>query len=172
MNKHHCKRIPSDLENKLRVRGFSLVELLIVMIVLGILSAMAVPHIGRFSTDTKTHALEADLHRLRDAIERYAAEHGGDLPGTLSGTTTWDNFVVQLTKKTDKDGLPGTRYGPYLRTGIPRNPFNGLNTGTLGTPPVSGNENLGWYYAPSTGTILPAWPPGISGGTVSKATVN
>ncbi|MFH2002216.1 MAG: type II secretion system protein [Planctomycetota bacterium] len=134
--------------------GFTLVELLIVVLILGILAAVVVPQFSAGALDAKGSALEADLTVLRTAIEMYHLQHKDTFPGTISGSSTWDNFVVHLTKQTDKNGDPGTKYGPYLRTGIPANPLNGSKLGTIvGSMPANGDDSSGWYYKPSTGEI-------------------
>ena len=131
--------------------GFTLVELLIVVIILGILAAVVVPQFNSSSQSAKDAALEADLRIMRVAIERYATQHGDEFPGTIGGATNWANFVTHMTTQTDENGDPGTRYGPYLRTGIPKNPYNGLNTGTVGLIPVGPSNVTGWYYDPNDG---------------------
>lgn len=133
--------------------GFTLVELLIVVIILGILAAVVVPQFASSSDEAKEAALVSDLQVLRGAIERYHVQHKDAWPGTISGTTNWANFVTHLTTQTDADGKPGTDYGPYLRTGIPRNPFNNLDTGTVGTIPATADGSTGWYYDATTGEI-------------------
>ncbi|MHC4943440.1 MAG: type IV pilin protein [Planctomycetota bacterium] len=104
--------------------GFTLVELLIVVIILGILAAIVVPQFSASSLEAREAALMTDLAAMRGAIELYRVQHNETYPGPL-----WADFVTQLTTQTDVTGAAGTDFGPYLRTGIPRNPFNGLSDG-------------------------------------------
>lgn len=138
---------------KRRRSGFTLVELLIVVIILGILAAVVIPQFSSASLEARESALMTDLHALRNAIDLYHVQHNDTYPGTISGTTNWANFVTHMTTQTDKDGDPGTDYGPYLRTGVPRNPFNNLSTGTIGAIPGTADNATGWYYDDSTGEI-------------------
>jgi prepilin-type N-terminal cleavage/methylation domain-containing protein len=138
-----------------RKSGFTIVEMLIVVFILGILGAVVIPHFNASSYEAKVSALQADLKVVRSAIDFYAVQHKDTFPGTISGTSTWGNFVTHMTKPTDRDGNAGTAYGPYLRNGIPRNPFNNLNTGKVGPIPNSPDNSTGWCYDPETGEFYP-----------------
>jgi len=121
--------------------GFTLIEMLVVVIILGILAMIIVPQISVSTDDARLNSLQTNLNSLRSAIEVYAAQHANRYPGTYSeadGTTAVaDNaaakaaFLAQLTQFTDINGMvSGTKtatfkYGPYLKTGtLPLNPFN------------------------------------------------
>ncbi|MBU0754414.1 MAG: prepilin-type N-terminal cleavage/methylation domain-containing protein [Planctomycetes bacterium] len=129
--------------------GFTLVELLIVVIILGILAAIVVPQFSASSIEAREAAVMTDLAALRSAIELYRVQHKESYPGD----STWAKFVTHMTTKTDVNGDAGTDFGPYLRTGIPRNPFNGKNDGTVGTVPGTADDATGWYYDNTTGEI-------------------
>ncbi len=121
--------------------GFTLIEMLVVVIILGILAMIIVPQISVSTDDARLNSLQTNLNSLRSAIEVYAAQHANRYPGTYSeadGTTAVaDNaaakaaLLAQLTQFTDVNGMvSGTKtatfkYGPYLKTGtLPLNPFN------------------------------------------------
>jgi general secretion pathway protein G len=136
--------------------GFTLVEILIVVCILGILAAIVIPQYSESSTDAKFASLCTDLHTLRSQIELYKIQHNGYPPSFAS-------FVAQMTKYTDIDGNTNAAktvvfyYGPYMQK-VPVNQFNtkfdatgihGLidNTGTIG-------DNVGsWEYDETTGVI-------------------
>ncbi len=128
--------------------GFTLVELLIVVVILGILAAVVIPQFSSASTEAREAAVMTDLAAIRNAIELYRVQHKDAYPGPL-----WADVENQLTGQTDEDGAAGTDFGPYLRTGIPRNPFNNKNDGTVGTIPATADDATGWYYNKDTGEI-------------------
>jgi prepilin-type N-terminal cleavage/methylation domain-containing protein len=58
-----------------RRRGFTFVEILIVMIVLGLMSALAIPRYREFKERAYLSSLRTELGQLRIAEEAYWAEH-------------------------------------------------------------------------------------------------
>src|SRR3954451_1738511 len=109
--------------------GFTLVEILIVVIILGILAAIVIPQFTSASQDARKNSLTSQLQTLRSQIELYKLQHLDALPTTLvGGSPAWD----QLTNRTDNAGNIGTvaatfPFGPYLQAD-PVNPLNGSKT--------------------------------------------
>jgi general secretion pathway protein G len=123
--------------------GFTLVEILIVVVILGMLAANVSPQDTEASTEAKLSSLCTDLQTLRSQIELYKIQHN-DTPPSFA------NFTAQMTGQTDITGAVGTDYGPYIQK-VPTNQFNNLatldNTGTIG-------DNVGgWEYDETTGAI-------------------
>jgi general secretion pathway protein G len=128
--------------------GFTLVEILIVVVILGVLAAMVIPVFGQASTDAKNSTVASNLMKMRLQIELYKNHHNGHYPGT--GTAS---FKDAMTGKTDISGAAGTKYGPYLER-IPANSFNGSDSIRLdGAAAGAGAGTDGWRFDTTTGDI-------------------
>lgn len=68
-----------------RNRGFTLVELLIVVVILAILAAMAIPTMNTMASDAKRSAFASELRILAEAAGRYEALNQQHLPDTSTG---------------------------------------------------------------------------------------
>lgn len=136
----------------MRKSAFTLVELLIVVIILGILAAVVIPQFSDASNDAKLSSLQTNLATIRGQIELYRLQHNGTLP-------TVANFAAQMTSKTNADGTTtGTpKYGPYMQA-IPANPYStaaapaNADIAAPGTPA----PNLAWFYNATTGEFKAA----------------
>ena len=136
--------------------GFTLVEILIVVIILGILAAIVIPQFTEASNDARVSAMVSDLQTVRSQIELYKVQHKDNYPGTAAnGTWSINNFKTHLTSKTDIDGGAGGTLGPYLQK-FPTNPFNSSNTvrdATLAADPNAAVGNDGWWFNSTTGSF-------------------
>lgn len=132
-------------------RGFSLIELLIVVSVLAILAAIVVPRFSNASDKAKGGALTTQLRTVKQSLVRYKAEHGNAYPTQAQLIT---NQWQVLTSSTDSAGdTTGSDFGPYFNK-PPRNDF--MDSDTVAT------DNSGaWQYDPSTGEIKAVVPQAI-----------
>ena len=107
-------------------RGFTLVEILIVVIILGILAAIVIPQFTNASQDARESSLLSQLQTLRSQIELYKLQHMDKLPNLVGASPAcW----VPLTTKTDNTGAASAAsdaFGPYMQS-APSNPINGLS---------------------------------------------
>jgi type IV pilus assembly protein PilA len=133
--------------------GITLVELLIVIAVLGLLAAVAIPQFTSPKEQGKTAAMVSSLSILRTAIDSYWSQHDG-FPGTSTS-----KFANQLLEKSNKAGSTGSGatfgYGPYLRNGqLPTNPLTNTNTMKMvETMPTAPSGNQAWIYNYVTGEV-------------------
>jgi general secretion pathway protein G len=138
--------------------GFTLVEILIVVVILSILAAIVIPQFSDASEEAKLSTLVSDLQTVRSQIQLYKLQHKAQLPGTQGL-----EFNVAMTKYTDSDGklvatqAPATNvYGPYIQR-MPENPFktgdSDANAVTTGTSAATGDGSGGWYYNTTTGAF-------------------
>ena len=134
--------------------GFTLVEILIVVVILGILAAIVIPQFSSASDDAKVSTLVSDLQTIRSQIQLYKLQHNGSFVGlTADGAA----FASAMTGYTKIDGTTGTAgaagvYGPYLQS-MPKNPFNDSATVTLNGTPGSGGLTSGWMFNTTTGAF-------------------
>jgi len=139
-------------------KGFTLVEILIVVIILGILAAIVIPQFTEASNDARESALASDLQTVRSQLELYKVQHLDTYP-------TAATFVTLLTSRTNSAGtvMPADGdaadypYGPYLHK-FPSNPFVSGDTAddvSTGTATVPGNGATGWYFETDTGKFSP-----------------
>lgn len=127
---------------KIRNQGFTLVEILIVVVILGILAAIVIPQFTAASESAKTSSLTSQLQTIRSQLELYQVQHNGSYP-TLA--QMWGN----MTDKTDVSGSTAgdDKYGPYLQK-APLNPFT--DSDTVAAAAAAG---VGWVYDAATGNI-------------------
>lgn len=162
------------------VHGFTLVELLIVVIILAVLAAVALPQFSSSTTDAQNAAIQNNLATVRSAIELYKAQHNGIYPGASAstggtcptGATSGANsagssgaFTDQLNYPSNASGqtctslagdsAAGFKYGPYLRKGIPAEATSGVSTITVTTTgaPITASGN-GWAYDTVSGQFI------------------
>jgi len=158
--------------------GFTLIEMLIVVIVLGILAMIIIPQVAVSTEDAKLNTLSTNLSALRNAVELYYHQHDSKYPGstkhtdgaaTASDAEAIAAIVPQLTQFTDVDGEVSTTkvdpyiYGPYLKKEtLPTNPYNNKNDITADydendiTARDSTGEDFGWKFYPVTGVLIAA----------------
>ncbi len=128
--------------------GFTLVELLIVVIIIAILAAIVVPQFSSATKDAQEAALDSNLSAMRSAIELYRVQHnsvypgfnissggtGCTSPGAVGTGTTASSaqaFTDQLLQSSNASGATCTlsdttiyKFGPYFRKGIPADPIS------------------------------------------------
>ena len=166
------------MRTRLRTQpGFTLVEMLIVIIVLGILAMIIIPQLSVSTEDAKVSTLKTNLSALRSAVEIYYAQHDSKYPGqtkSSDGTSNNDaavaasSMVKQLTQYTDQNGkVSGTKdntykYGPYVKGGqLPKNPFlsgsdaTGVESDATKsiTATRSADGSPGWKFHFNTGVL-------------------
>ncbi len=151
-----------------RARAFTLVEILIVVVLLGVLAAIVVPSMAGYTGSARRTTLAMNLNLLRRFIPVYTSQHGEIHPGYPNGdinaTPTEQAFVDQATLASNKygetapRGTPGYPLGPYI-SNVPPNPFNKLATvGFIAAGdnfPAAADGQYGWLYNPATGEIRP-----------------
>ena len=124
--------------------AFTLVEILIVVIILGILAAIVIPQFTQASNDARTNALASDLQTVRSQIQLYKVQHLDTFPPA--------GISAMLTSRSNQAGSTGTDsnlypLGPYLQK-FPTNAYAGNNTVVNSG---KGTGTAGWFYDAGTG---------------------
>lgn len=132
-----------------------MIELVIVVLIIGVIAAIAAPRLSQGATRAAQARLAIDQRTLQDAVDRYAAEHGRNPARNADGSVASELLVRRrLTERTDETGDPspdGT-FGPYLRD-IPGNPFT--DCPDLAVGPFSTSTGCAWRIDPATGLVRP-----------------
>lgn len=109
-------------------RAFTLVEILIVVIILGILAAIVIPQFANASADARKATLLRQLHTIRSQIQMYIVDYEGAVPDLTGG---WAAMTQPATHN-------GKTCGPYLQS-PPRNSVNRFT----GVAIVTSDANFG-----------------------------
>ena len=127
-----------------RRAGFTLVEILIVVIILGILAAIVIPQFTNASTDARKASLVSQLQTLRSQIQLFKLQHNDVLPDLVANQ--WNQLMSKTNLAGNVDTTATGIYGPYLES-TPKNPLNGNST-------VAGAAATGvaWIYSTAGAT--------------------
>jgi general secretion pathway protein G len=133
-----------------RKTGFTLIEILIVVIILGILAAIVIPQFSSASNDARKSNVQTTAQTLRSQIALYRLQHADRLP-PLAGF--WDH----MTRYSSEDGANTSatktttcKFGPYMQQVAP----NALNQSTVvvdGDGTADAGSACGYVYDYSTG---------------------
>jgi len=121
--------------------AFTLVELVVIIMILGILAGVAAPKLLKTSGTATDNGLKQSLRIVRDAIEHYSAENNGVYPGC---TGDGSDFRAFLSK--------------YVRGEFPISPVGAKNFDVAPTsddpPTADPSPTTGWKYNPATGAFI------------------
>jgi type IV pilus assembly protein PilA len=124
----------NNLRLKRKDEGFTLVELLVVVVIIGVLVAIAIPMYGNYRKGAANKSAQSDVRGAITAVEQYYTENSNTYPTPATVTGGTGNAALQFAAQTN---------------------------GTAGTATVSPGNEIG--YATGTGTggsayyVLCAW---------------
>lgn len=80
--------------------GFTLIEVLVVVSILGALAAVAIPHFSRFLGSGKDESYRTELHNIETAVAAMLADSASDqLDGAVAATTDMDDVTADSGAK-------------------------------------------------------------------------
>jgi prepilin-type N-terminal cleavage/methylation domain-containing protein len=126
-------------------RAFTLVEILIVVVLLGILASIAVPQFANATGDAQINATHDQLIKIRRALEVYYVRNNNKYPTVTAGDGTWGEIAEMGNT--------------YLREKPLNQWVGGGNAGTVvfGTEPDTAfTLEYGWIYDAATGNVWAA----------------
>jgi general secretion pathway protein G len=101
--------------NRARKRGFTLIEILVVIVVIAILATLVAPNVFQHVSTAKSSTAKSQIEMLSTALDAYRLDNG-------QYPTTQQGLAALITKPTID--APATWRGPYLRKEIPLDPWN------------------------------------------------
>ena len=126
-------------------RAFTLVEILIVVVILGILAAIIVPNFASATQEAQATTTFSELGKLRRAVEVYGIRNNGMLPNVIEGDGVLDDAWGELVQP-----------GEYL-SGAPANPWVGGDNQyyvVIGVGPDPAYQTThAWIYDDASGDI-------------------
>ena len=125
-------------------RGFTLVELMIVIIILGVLAAIVMAFFGAPMAQAKETALAGGLRNFRTQVMMYKLQHRDSLPDA----TLLSQVMLGQTNEAGNIGTgPAYPRGPYFQS-FPQNPYNGRSDvkSVPGGSPLTADNTTGWLY--------------------------
>jgi general secretion pathway protein G len=117
-------------------RGFTLVELVIVVLVIGIIAAIAAPKMFDTAGSARTNSTKQSLSTLRQAIELYRAQTGA-YPAAASMATDLRTYLQ----------------GPFPSPQVGANQGVATVKSSTDNPITTASGGEGWIYNPTTGEI-------------------
>ncbi|MFN9991858.1 MAG: prepilin-type N-terminal cleavage/methylation domain-containing protein [Phycisphaerales bacterium] len=120
--------------------AFTLVEILIVVLIIGILAAITVPQFASATTEAQHIATFDQLRKVRSSLSLYYLQAGGQYPDIVAGDGTWGQLL----------SLSYMREAPvnfWIGTGNPKVISLAAN------PDVGFQAAHGWIFNPANGYV-------------------
>ncbi len=133
-----------------RRAAFTLIELVVIIMILGILAGVAAPKLLKTSGSAVDNGLKQSLQIVRDAIDMYMTENNGAYP-PCSGDGA--DFRAALEK--------------FVRGDFPISPVGVKNNEVAAASPPTADDSTGWMYDSTTGAFIcnstdPSLTPGVT----------
>lgn len=119
-------------------KGFMLLELIIVVAIIGILAAVAIPNLVGMTDEAKVSKIQSDLSTIGTAMEVYHVKKGGTYPDNLSVLAGDNGYLKKVPE-------PPTGASKYTigNKGEVTCTFNGVTYSSFGTSTGNTDSNTG-----------------------------
>ena len=154
-------------------KGFTLIELMIVVAIIGILAAIAIPNFLRFQLKSKSSEGKVNIAAIRTAEESYLAEFGSYVDGTASPTMA--DPGAQKVTWADNGGFGTLGWSPEGRVFFQYevNASGSAYTITAQADIDADDTNQRWgYVKPVTGTTAGVNPASMTGECTANGIAN
>ena len=129
---------------RLKTKGFTLIELMIVVAIIGILAAIAIPKFAQMLEKSREGATKGTLGSLKSASSIYYGDQQGIWPSTLNTFSTY-SFSKYM------DNVSAVKVTGAFVPGSPSPVGNVVTVTTQGSTPTGGIT--GWLYDSTSGTV-------------------
>jgi prepilin-type N-terminal cleavage/methylation domain-containing protein len=154
-NRHGSSKRTASADRRVSARAFTLFELVVVIMILGILAAIAVPRLLGTSQQATDNTARQSLGVIRTAIDNFAAEHDGAWPGADGQETTFKNNLLGYLRGSEFPNCPvGEAKNNAVRTVAGSGPIGPGVGGTSATHSWAYQYETGDFYINSTADSL------------------